>query len=144
MLVYYLGPASEIFKDIDLPLIEPAVPAGAPGPPEEYREKRIDLNRLFNFGPSAYTWYAQGDSMTGAGIHTGDVLIVDRAVQAAVGDIVIAEVNRQPTVKRLGQANNRGYLLPENVNHKSIPIDPDEGTRVWGVVTGVFHRFKKK
>ncbi len=140
--LYFLGPAQEIFRDLSLPLIEPPVPAGAPGPPEEYKEKRIDLNRLFNFNASTFTWLAQGDSMIGAGIHTGDILIVDRALQAALGDIVIAEINRQPTVKRLGKNNNAPALLPENVNHKPIPIDEVEGIRVWGVVTGVFHRFK--
>ena len=148
--LFYLGSAQEIFSDFSLPLMEPPVTAGAPGPPEEYREKRIDLNKLFNFNASTFTWLAQGDSMTGVGIHTGDILIVDRALQAAVGDIVIAEINRQPTVKRLGKNNgsteltaaNKYYLLPENPNHKPIPIDPEEGTRVWGVVTGVFHRLK--
>ena len=140
--VFYLGSAREIFSAFSLPLMEPPVPAGAPGPPEEYREKRTDLNKLFNFNASTFTWLAQGDSMIGAGIHTGDILIVDKALQAAMGDIVIAEINRQPTVKRLGQENNRGYLLPENPTHKPIPIDPEEGTKVWGVVTGNFHWFK--
>ncbi len=140
--LYFLGPASEIFGDFPISVIEPPVPASAPGPPEEYKEKRIDLNKLFYFGPSAFAWLAQGDSMIGAGIHTGDTLIVDRALQAKMGDIVVAEINRQPTVKRLGKNNNAPALLPENPNHKPIPIDEVEGIKVWGVVTGVFHRFK--
>jgi DNA polymerase V len=142
MSLKYLGLANEVFKNKDFIHIAPPVPAGAPGPPEEYREKRVDLNNLFHFTGSTYAWHAQGDSMIGVGIHTGDVLLVDRDLDAAIGDIVIAEINRQPTVKRLGQVNNRGYLLPENPTHKPIPIDPEEGTKVWGVVTGNFHWFK--
>ena len=133
--LFYLGPASEIFKKSTAfyAYCTPCTGRGS-GPPEEYKEKRIDLNKLFNFGPSAFTaWHAQGDSMIGAGIHTGDILIVDRALQAVMGDIVIAEINRQPTVKRLGKNNNAPALLPENPNHKPIPIDEVEGIRVWGV-----------
>lgn len=142
-LAYFLGPAADIFKDFPLTFLDPPVPAGAPGPPEEYREKRIDLNKLLGFGPSAYTWYAQGESMIGAGIQSGDLLIVDKKYTPRVGDIVIADINRQPTVKRLGMEDNRPLLLPENPTHKPIPIDPEEGIRVWGVVTGVYHDFRK-
>jgi DNA polymerase V len=137
-----LGPAAEIFLPLQVPLIEPPVPASAPGPPEEYREKRTDLNRLFHFGPSAFAWTAQGDSMIGAGIRSGDTLIVDRKFRPKIGDIVIADVNRQPTVKRLGMEGDKPFLLPENPNHKPIPIDPEEGTTIWGVVTGVYHNFR--
>lgn len=137
-----LGPADEIFFPIQITLVEPPVPASAPGPPETYREKRVDLNRLFHFGPSAFAWKAQGDSMIGAGIRSGDTLIVDKKYQPRIGDIVIAEVNRQPTVKRLGKEGERAFLLPENPNHKPIAIDPEEGTTIWGVVTGVYHNFR--
>jgi len=138
----YLGPADEVFFPLKMTMVEPPVPASAPGPPEIYKEKRVDLNVLFHFGSSAFAWKAQGDSMIGAGIRSGDTLIVDRKFLPRVGDIVVADVNHQPTVKRLGKDGSRALLLPENPTHKPIPIDPEEGTKFWGVVTGVYHNFR--
>lgn len=135
----YLGTAEE-FGELVISLMLPPVPAGAPGPPEEYREKRIEISKLIMKHPAAtFFWIAQGDSMIGAGIHSGDYLVVDRAVDPTSGRIVIASVGGENTVKRLVQEKNTALLLPENPNYKPIPIDQDTGVKVFGVVTWVLH-----
>ena len=139
MQALYLGPVEEL-QGLILPLVEPPVPAGAPGPPETYRERRLDLSKLILKHPAAtFFWQVQGNSMIGAGIHSGDYLVVDRAVVPTVGRIVIAAVNGENTVKRLGYENNRALLLPENPQYQPIAVDEETGVKVWGVVTWVLH-----
>ena len=140
MQAFCLGPADTNLENVILSLIEPPVPAGAPGPPENYRENRLDIGKLLLKHPAAsFLWMARGDSMIGAGIHSGDYLLVDRAVPATPGKIVIAAINGENTVKRLSPDKKTPQLLPENPNYKPIPIDEESGIRVFGVVTWVLH-----
>ena len=84
------------------PLMESPVAAGFPSPAEQYAEMPLDLNELLVRNPPAtYFVRASGDSMTGAGIRSGDILVVDRSLDAADGSIVIANVDGEFTVKRL-------------------------------------------
>jgi DNA polymerase V len=140
MNAVYLGPAADQLQDLVLSLVEPPVPAGTPGPPESYREKRLELTNLLMKHPAAsFFWRAQGDSMIGAGIHSGDYLLVDRAVPPAPGRVVIAAVHGENTVKRLDFRKGTALLLPENPNYQPIPIDEESGVQVFGVVTWVLH-----
>ena len=140
MQALFIGSADENLENVILSLIEPPVPAGAPGPPESYRENRIDVAKLLLKHPAAsFLWMARGDSMIGAGIHSGDYLLVDRAVPATPGRIVVATVNGENTVKRISPDKNLPQLLPENPHYKPIPIDEEAGIRVFGVVTWVLH-----
>ena len=140
MHALYLGPVADNLDELIISLIEPPVPAGAPGPPENYREIRIDIGDLLLKHPAAsFLWRARGDSMIGAGIHSGDYLLVDRAVPAAPGRVVVATVNGENTVKRISPDKNKHELLPENPNYKPITIDDETGIQVFGVVTWVLH-----
>jgi len=140
MQAFFIGSADENLENIILSLIEPPVPAGAPGPPESYREIRIDIGKLILKHPAAsFLWRARGDSMVGAGIHSGDYLLVDRAVPAASGRVVVATVNGENTVKRISPDKNKPQLLPENPNYSPITIDDEVGIKVFGVVTWVLH-----
>lgn len=133
------GPAQEVLKGITANYIEPAVPASAPGPPEDYREKRVSLDNLFKIRASTYLWTIRGDSMIGAGIHSGDQVLVDRAIKPYPGCIVVAIVNGEPTVKRFAVDQDRPLLLPENPNHKPVPVNEEDGLTIWGVVQSVHH-----
>ena len=82
---------------------------------------------------------AAGDSMTGAGIHHGDILIVDRALEAKDGAVVIAVLDGELTVKRLARSGARRYLMPDNSRYAPIELGDETEAAVWGVVTHVIH-----
>lgn len=77
--------------------------------------------------------------MTNVGIHTGDLLIVDRSIEATHGSIVIAALNGELTVKRLSKTKGCFKLLPENPNYPPIDISEGQDLMIWGVVTYVIH-----
>jgi DNA polymerase V len=132
--------ALKIVKQCYLPLALCHVEAGFPSPADDYMEGALDLNEHVIKHPSAtYFVKASGDSMIGAGIFNGDLLIVDRSLEASSGKVVIAEVDGQLTVKRLLKLNNSFSLQSENSSYP--PIDLQEGNEVvvWGVVTHVIH-----
>jgi DNA polymerase V len=132
--------ALKIVKQCSLPLALCHVEAGFPSPADDYMEGALDLNEHVIKHPSAtYFVKASGDSMIGAGIFNGDLLIVDRSLEASSGKVVIAEVDGQLTVKRLLKLDDRFSLQSENSSYP--PVDLQEGNEVvvWGVVTHVIH-----
>ncbi|MBM2816811.1 MAG: mutasis and repair, UmuD protein [Ignavibacteria bacterium] len=127
-------------ESIYLPLFLESVSAGFPSPADDYLERRLDLNEFLIRNPSA-TFFVRvtGDSMNNAGIYSQDILIVDRSLQAKDGNIVIAVINGELTVKRLHFVKKKIYLLPENNKYKPIEITQEMNFEVWGVVTTVIH-----
>ncbi|APR33547.1 MULTISPECIES: translesion error-prone DNA polymerase V autoproteolytic subunit [Citrobacter] len=118
-----------------LPLFRDVVPCGFPSPAQDYVEKRIDLNDLLVRHPSAtYFVKSSGESMTGAGIGEGDLLIVDSARKPTHGDIVIAAIEGEFTVKRL-QLHPVVMLKPENSAYAPIMIGSEDSLDIFGVVT---------
>lgn len=117
------------------------VPAGFPSPAEDYVEKTLDLHR-YAVRNEAATFFlrASGDSMLGAGIHDGDILVVDRSVQAVPGKVVIAIIEGELTVKRFIQKQGRLLLAPENSSYKALDVTENENASIWGVVTFVLHQ----
>ncbi|OLN31334.1 Error-prone repair protein UmuD [Desulfovibrio sp. DV] len=126
---------------LPLPLYLAPVSAGFPSPAEDYLDQALDLNELCIAHPAA-TFYvrASGDSMRDAGIHSGDVLVVDRAMEPLPGRIVIAAVNGELTVKRLRLQDGRLFLMPENPAYTPLEVHPESSFEIWGVVTFVIHR----
>jgi DNA polymerase V len=123
-----------------LPYVVAPVPAGFPSPADDYIDTAIDLNEHLIQHPSATFFVrAQGHSMTGAGIHDGDTLIVDRALTARDGDIIVALVNGEFTVKRLRARQGGVSLIAEHPNFRPIEIGEGADFEVWGVVTWVLH-----
>lgn len=124
-----------------LPLLLERVAAGFPSPAEDYLDNRLDLHELLIRHPAA-TYYvrAGGDSMTGAGIFAGDILIVDRSLEPRHGDIAVAVLNGGMTVKRLELQNGCCRLCPENSNYPPLKVGPEDQFEIWGVVTCVLHR----
>jgi len=120
------------------PLFSSPVPAGFPSPADDYLEGELDLNEYFVQHPAA-TFYVRvtGESMTGAGIFPGDILIVDRALEAHHGHIVIAVVNNELTVKRLYQKGGAVELRPENPAFPVITCRHEMELVIWGVVSAV-------
>lgn len=122
------------------PLFEAKVPAGFPSPAADYQEDKLDLNRHLIKNPAA-TFFVRvtGDSMEGAGIHHGDLLVVDRSVEPRDKNVVIAVINGELTVKRIRIRKNKITLEPENVNYSARQVTEDAEFEVWGVVTNVIH-----
>jgi DNA polymerase V len=126
-------------KGYRLPLYESRVQAGFPSPADDYSEGTLDLNELLVKNPTA-TFYvrAQGDSMIGAGIEEGDILVVDRSVDVVHGKIIIAVVNGDLTVKRFHKTSDGAVsLLPDNPKYSPLQITDEMDFSVWGVVTSV-------
>ena len=127
--------------ELELPIYKSEIKAGFPSPASDYIESTLDLNKFLIKHPSA-TFFVrvEGDSMIDAGIHSGDILIVDRAVHAEKQKIVIAAVNGELTVKRIWYDVDRLFLQSGNINFTPIEITPDMDFHIWGVVTYVIHK----
>jgi len=141
---------SGIFKcdvriKLELPLQFCPVPAGFPSPAVDYIDTKIDLNVLLIKHPSAtYFVRASGESMIGASINHGDMLVVDRSLKAKHKDIVIAVVDGEITVKRLHNLCGEIMLIAENDLYSPIVIYEHSDLHIWGVTTYVIHSFEKK
>lgn len=125
---------------MSLPLFASRVPAGFPSPADDYVDQRLDLNTHLVEHPAA-TFFTRvsGHSMRGAGIHDGDLLIVDRALEPQDGRIVIAAINGELTVKRLQLRKSGTWLVPEHPDYKPLKITEGLDCVIWGVVTRVIH-----
>jgi DNA polymerase V len=122
------------------PLYESPVSAGFPSPADDYIEQDINLHDyLVTNPPATFLVRAEGDSMIGAGIFSGDILVVDRSLNASDGNIVIAVVDGDLTVKRMYVTKTGVTLAPENSVYKPIHIAKDDDLMIWGVVTNVIH-----
>jgi len=123
-----------------IPMFTEQVAAGFPSPADDYLEGNLDLNKYLIKHPVA-TYFVRviGDSMIGAGIHSGDILIVDRSLEPTNRRVVIAVVDGELTVKRLIRKNGIIILMPENNQYKPIEIKDETDLEVWGVVTSVIH-----
>lgn len=125
-------------------LFTSTVEAGFPSPAEQYIEKTLDLNELLITHPAAtYFVRASGESMTGAGIYPGDILVSDRSLDAVSGDIVIAAVDGEFTVKFLRYDGKTVCLEPANSDFSPIYFSGDQELRLFGVVTSVIRQFKR-
>ena len=126
---------TELREIIVLPLFSDLVQCGFPSPAADYVEQRIDLNELLVAHPSStYFVKAAGDSMIEAGISDGDLLVVDSSRTAEHGDIVIAAVEGEFTVKRL-QLRPNVQLIPMNSAYSPIVVGSEDTLDVFGVVT---------
>ncbi|HIC51309.1 MAG TPA: translesion error-prone DNA polymerase V autoproteolytic subunit [Candidatus Marinimicrobia bacterium] len=133
--------SAETTTELKIPLFESGVSAGFPSPADDYLDLPIDLNEFLIKHPSA-TFYVRvkGNSMEGAGIRNGDLLIVDRAEEPRNKSIVLGIINGEFTVKRIKKKGSDLYLMPDNPDYKPIKIDDNMNFQVWGVVTYVVHK----
>lgn len=123
-----------------IPFYQCAVAAGFPSPAENDQEERLNLNELLIKHPAAtFFLRVSGSSMIGAGIHHGDILIVDRSLEPVHGKIVIASLNGELTVKRLCLVGKKVTLVAENGEYPPIDITEEIDFRIWGIVTNVIH-----
>ena len=129
-----------VLTEQELTVFIAQISAGFPSPAADYSEDKLDLNKhLIKNPPATFIVKVSGDSMTGAGIHDGDLLIVDRSVKPVHNKVVIAVVNGELSVKRLKIKQEKLSLEAENDNYPVLEITEGMEFQVWGVVTNVIH-----
>lgn len=122
---------------LSLVYVDGGIKAGFPSPAQDYITESIDLNKILIRHPAS-TFYAKvvGDSMSGEGIYEGDILVIDRAIEAEHGDLAVCCLDGEFTLKRLCmKRGNRIYLMPSNRKYRPIEVTPENDFMVWGVVT---------
>ncbi|MGI4886461.1 MAG: LexA family protein [Janthinobacterium lividum] len=138
--VVILGAASPLLSAQPLPMVSGLLACGFPSPAADYESELVDLNRLMLRHPDAsFLARASGHSMTGAGINDGDVLAVDRSMRPQHGDVVVACVEGEYTVKRLEQRPDSVALVAENAAYPPVVVRNADDLRIWGVVVLVLH-----
>jgi DNA polymerase V len=124
----------------DIPFYQSTVSAGFPSPADDVIDMTLNLNTHIISNPAATFFVrASGDSMLDEGIHSGDLLVVNRAITAKSHDVVIAAINGELTVKQLYQKNGQVTLKARSAGFDDIPITDDMNMIIWGVVTHVIH-----
>ncbi|HAR20831.1 MAG TPA: peptidase S24 [Cytophagales bacterium] len=142
-LKLHTGPVLDIFSantetDLALPFVENGISAGFPSPALDFVDLSIDLNKYLIKHPSA-TFYGRvkGDSLKNAGIHHGDLLIIDRSVEPTNGKIAVCYLDGEFTAKRIKTAQDMLWLVPENEQYQPIKVTKENDFVIWGVVTHV-------
>ena len=125
---------------LHLPLAGERVAAGFPSPADDYVEVGIDLNdQLIRHPTSTFFLRVSGDSMTGAGIHDGDLLVVDRSLDPRPGRVVVAVLDGGFTLKRLARHRGRLRLEAANPDYPPLELEDCGDMQIWGVAIHVIH-----
>ena len=129
-------------KKFKIPLLNDSVSAGFPSPADDYTEESIDLNEHLISNPfSTFFLRVKGDSMINAGIKDKDLIIVDKSLIAKPGNIIIAMIDGEFTIKRLSIKNNELYLKAENHNYPDFRFKNHIDIQIWGVVIYSIHSY---
>ena len=122
-------------------LAEESISAGFPSPADDFKEVRISLDKELVKNKEA-TFYARvdGDSMVGAGLEDGDLLVIDRSLNPENGKIAVCLIDGDFTVKRIKKEKNKLFLVPENEKYKKIEIKEQNELVIWGVVEYVIRK----
>ena len=129
-------------KKFRIPLLNDSVSAGFPSPADDYTEENIDLNEHLISNPfSTFFLRVKGDSMINAGIKDKDLIIVDKSLIAKPGNIVIAMIDGEFTIKRLSIKNDELYLKAENHNYPDFNFKNHIDVQIWGVVIYSIHSY---
>lgn len=142
----YPQPVSTEPTVVSLTAFASKVAAGFPSPAADYIDSSVDLNaELIIQGHEAATFvlWVKGWSMMQAGIFDGDRIVVDRVLEPRQNDVVVAVLNNDLTVKRLGMVDGKLALLPENPHFKPIIMEEGDELVIWGVVTNCLRNFRR-
>ena len=122
-------------------LVEQGISAGFPSPADDFKEIRISLDKELVKNQES-TFYARvcGDSMFGAGIDDGDLLIIDRSLNPESGKIAICFIDGEFTVKRIKKEKDKLFLIPENKKYKPVEIKEENELIIWGIVKYVIKK----
>ena len=130
--------SADLSTVLELPYADGGIKAGFPSPAQDYMTESIDLNRdIIKHKESTFYARVDGDSMKDAGISDGDIVVVDKALEAKDGDYVVAFLDGDFTIKefRKDKSGEFGWLIPHNEEFASIKVTADNDFLIWGVVT---------
>ena len=129
-------------KKFRIPLLNDSVSAGFPSPADDYTEENIDLNEHLISNPfSTFFLRVKGESIINAGIKDKDLIIVDKSLIAKPGNIIIAMIDGEFTIKRLSIKNDELYLKAENHNYPDFSFKNHIDVQIWGVVIYSIHSY---
>ena len=130
------------FEKVKIPLLSDSISAGFPSPADDYTEENIDLNEHLISNPfSTFSLRVKGDSMINSGIKDKDLIIVDKSLTAKPGNIIIAMIDGEFTIKKLSIKNNELYLKAENHNYPDFSFNDHIDIQIWGVVIYSIHSY---
>lgn len=131
----------EIDKELKLPLVDAFISAGFPSPADDYIEGKLDLNRQLIKNPSS-TFFARvrGTSMTEVGINDGDILIIDKSLEAKHNSVLVCFIDGEFTVKKVQKIKGELFLIPQSKDFAPIKVSRESDFRLWGVVTYCIHK----
>ena len=138
------SPGEEAVQLVEMPrMAQEGIHAGFPSPATDYMTQAIDLNKELVRHPAA-TFYGRvvGDSMIDAGVDEGDILVIDRALEAQDGDMAVCFVDGEFTLKHLRIREGRVTLVPANDKYPVIEVDEGTDFKMWGVVTYVIKKVR--
>ena len=138
------GSPKEVQSTQLIPLVKGTISAGFPSPAEDYIELGIDLNKYLIKNPiSTFFLRVSGNSMNNAGIYNNDLLIIDRSINPNPGNIVVALLDGEFTLKRLIKEENNYYLKADKENYPAINLYEYIDIEIWGVAIYSIHKLKK-
>ena len=122
-------------------LVEQGISAGFPSPADDFKEIRISLDKeLVRNQESTFYARVSGDSMFGAGIDDGDLLVIDKSLSPGNGKIAVCFIDGDFTVKRIVKENGKLYLKAENKKYKPIKLEEENELIIWGIVEYVIKK----
>jgi DNA polymerase V len=132
-------------QDLPLPYAEEGIKAGFPSPAQDYMDLSIDLNRELVKPPSS-TFYGKvkGDSMVDAQVFDGDILIIDKSLEPTNGDMAVWFVDGEFTLKFIEIRADEVLLVPANKQYAPIRVTKENDFIIWGIVTYVIHKSRKR
>ena len=132
-------------QDLPLPYAEEGIKAGFPSPAQDYMDLSIDLNRELVKHPSS-TFYGKvkGDSMVDAQVFDGDILIIDKSLEPTNGDMAVCFVDGEFTLKFIEIRADEFLLVPANKQYAPIRVTKENDFIIWGIVTYVIHKSRKR
>lgn len=135
--------SADVSTVLELPFADGGIKAGFPSPAQDYLTDAIDLNRdIIKHKESTFYARVSGDSMKDAGISDGDIVVVDKALDARDGDFVVAFIDGDFTIKqfKLDKSGESGWLVPYNSDYSPIKVTADNDFLIWGVITFTIKR----
>jgi len=130
-------------NDNELLQLSRKIETGFPSPAGDHLEKALNLEELIVLRPTA-TFYVrvEGNSMRASGIHDGDILVVDRSLNATDGSILVVTLEEEILIRRFIRQGSRSFLVTDDTKTVPIPVDDNTDWMIWGVVTHLVHRFR--
>ena len=138
--------SADLSTVLNLPYADGGIKAGFPSPAQDYLTESIDLNKtLIKHSETTFFGKVSGDSMKDVGIDDGDLVVIDKSLEAKSGDFVAAFLDGDFTLKqfKLDEANNCAWLIPANSKYEPIKVTEDNQFLIWGVITSCIKQFHK-